>query len=219
MVRVGCLVALVLLIGIPVTASRYLPWWGTSLVILGQAALLLFAAPKLVSYGIKRFALGLFMTKSKVLRGAQVHVHSVAPTQKPVRKPEPEPSEQGDVETSSQVPAVAEAPDHNRYVLVDFTLTPRAGSSRMTHWEPDELLLVPFDLKIAMDEDPTADERAATPSHVGLVDATGSEITDFDKISGTAHLRAAFKCPPGLSGRVKFRYYFESFGDLLLPAS
>jgi hypothetical protein len=211
MFRYGCLLAVIVLVGLPVLASRFLPWWGICLVILAEGVGLVVIGPKLVAFGIKRFAIGLFKTKSQVLKGAAVHVHSVELTAKPVDEndaladqTENDEAEAGDVEPA----------DDSRYVLIDFTLTPMPGQSKMTHWEPDELMLVPFDLPNDAKED---DHVSASIVRMRMVDDGGNETEDFDKIVGPGRFKAIFACPNGLRGRVKFRYYFEGFGDVMLP--
>jgi hypothetical protein len=221
MIRIGCLLAFVLIVGIPVVAAKFLPWWGTLLVILGEAFVLVLGGPKLVKYGFKRFALGLFQTKSRVLKDAGVHVHRVEATTKPVREAAsaaalPD-ADDADDDEEAESPAPAE-PDNNRYVLVEFTLTPQPNQSKMAYYDPSELMLIPFDAKVKMDEDPTSSGGAeANVDTLHLIDDAGGETTDFDKLTGRSHLRAVFACPPTLRGRVKFQYYFETFGDLLLP--
>jgi hypothetical protein len=237
MLRIGCVVILALLIAIPVIAARYLPGWGVLLVVVAEAAALVVGIPKLIGFGVKRFAIGLFMTKSKVLRGAAVHVHDVRPTSKPASDsntvPAPalsgnaaEPSgapaaDQDEEETATVSPveqsAVAAPASADRYVLVDFTLTPAPSASKMRFYEPSELLLVPIDAKIAITEDPTSDGQSASVADIKIVDDAGNEQDGNDKYDQPLRFRATFACPPALRGRVKFRYYFESFGDLLLP--
>src|SRR6185369_11909738 len=207
----------VVFIGIPAVSAKFLPVWGVLLVVVGEAAVLIVGGPRLIKYGVKRFLLGMFQTKSRVLRGAGVHVHRVEATVKPdEREPPatllPEASPDGEAEPDDQ-----QEPDHDNYVLVDFTLSPRPGQSRMQHYEPSELMLVPFDYKVKIDEDPTSSTDAANCYQIRLIDESGGETEDFSKITGPAHLRAVFACPPTLRGRVKFQYYFETFGDLLLP--
>jgi hypothetical protein len=229
MLRLGCLLVLALLIAIPAVASRYLPWWGTLLVIVGEFAGLVLLGPTLVKYGVKRFAIGLFATKSRVLRDAMVAVHRVEATARPAREGTDEADESGEDEDEDEDEGEREGEGEDddeedegprNYVLVDFTLTPKPGQSRMQHYEPSELMLVPFDQKVSMDEadDPTdADAASAGVERLWLVDESGGETDDFDKITGPAHLRVVFECPLSLTGRAKFRYYFETFGDLVLP--
>ena len=227
MFRIGCLFLLLLLIGIPAVSARYMPWWGTVLVVLGEAVLLLALGPKLAGFAIRRFALGLFMTKSKVLRDATVNVHRVEPTERPARRAhdagegadgdaddeqeehEPEAEDEDDDDADNK-------PVH--YVLVDFTLTPKPGLSVMQFYDPSELMLAPSDHKVTFEEDPTDDDAGlASVERLCLVDESGAETEDFDKITGPAHLRVVFECPQSLTGRAKFRYYFETFGELMLP--
>ena len=221
MLRIGCLVALVILIGIPVLAAQYLPWWETLLVVVGEVTLLILAGPKLFTYGVKRFAIGVFMTKSKVLRGATAVVHRVEPATAPepadnIATGETEDQEERDDEDDQD----EERGGPRRYVLVEFTVTPQPGQSRMQFYDPSEMMLVPYDLKLSADPDadPTDDDaRAASVDRLTLVNPDGTEVTEFDKITGPARLRIVFACPPTLTGRVKFRYYFETFGDLTRP--
>jgi hypothetical protein len=226
MFKLGCIVSLVVLIGLPVLAAQYLPWWGTCLVVLGEAVVLVVIAPKLIAAAIKRFAIGLFKTKSQVLHGAQVHIHGVQLTDKPEELSEDEDDQQeeledqavGDEDDADDDDYDDEEPDEpdevHRYVLVDFTVTPMPGASKMTHWEPSELMLVPFNLANDAKED---DYASAGVARIRMVDAAGNESTDFDKITGPARLKAVFSVPAGLNGRVKLRYYFEGLGDLRLP--
>jgi hypothetical protein len=211
MFRYGCLLAVIVLVGLPVLASRFLPWWGICLVILAEGIGLVVIGPKLVAFGIKRFAIGLFKTKSQVLKGAAVHVHSVEMTDKPVDETDalPDQSDDEDEESADSEPA-----DDVRYFLIDFTLTPMPGSSKMSHWEPDELMLVPFDLPSDAKED---DHLSASIVRMKMVDEAGNETEDFDKIVGPGRFKSVFACPSTLKGRVKFRYYFESLGDVMLP--
>jgi hypothetical protein len=209
MFRYGCLLSVIVLIGLPVLASRFLPWWGTCLVIIGEGIGLVVVAPKLVAFGIKRFAVGLFKTKSQVLKGAAVHIHNVELTEKPVDETGALPDQTDDEEPGDSEPA-----DDVRYVLIDFTLTPMPGGSKMTHWEPDELMLVPFDLPNDAKED---DHLSASIVRMKMIDEIGNESEDFDKIVGPGRFKAVFACPNALRGRVKLRYYFEGFGDVVLP--
>lgn len=236
MIRLGCLLVVVILIAIPTVASHYLPWWGVPLVILVEGLLLLFTVPKLIGWGVKRFAIGLFMTKSRVLRGATVHIHEVRATTKPVRRVENAPALEGgggDViadaitaadgttvlspRASGDDAAPEEKSDGKRYVLIDFTLTPKPGSSKMQHYEPSELVLVPIGYVIELKEDPTSGGAEASVDEIKRVEESGAQEDGYDKYTGPGRYRAVFAVPPTLSGRVKFRYYFESFGDVTLP--
>lgn len=229
MLRLGCLLVVVVLIAIPVIAAKvlHLPLWGTMLIIVAEAALLLIGGPKLAGWAVKRFMLNLFMTKSRALRDAGVHVHRVEPAPRPATateatseivdasEGESKGDEEGSEDDAENDDSESSLADH-RFVLVEFTVTPKPGSSKMSHWEPGEIMLVPFNAKVDPDHD-TDDKQSANAHTINTVDDAGNENNDFDKVVGPARLRAIFAIPPTLSGRVKFRYYFEQFGDFLLP--
>lgn len=231
MIRLGCLLLVVLLVGVPAVAAQFLPWWAVVLVFVGEVALLVLSIPKLIKFGFTRFAMGLFTTKSRVLHGAGVHVHRVEAVEKPGEDDEPispliEQAAESPVEAhddDNDEEATDDAEDESadradyRYVLVEFTLTPRPGQSKMTHYEPSEIMLIPFDQKVAMDQNRLADGIGAAVESIAVIDESGNETPEFDKLTGKSRLRAVFACPPLLTGRVKFQYYFETFGDLLLP--
>ncbi len=255
MFRLGCAAILVLMFAIPAIAAHYLPWWGVLLVLIAEVFFLLKAGPALIKYGFKRLFLRLFLTKSRVLKGATVQVHEVSLTTRPVRRrrldarteaPDQQRTEvtaaDGTIITTPVADHESQAPDgvedtedtyaeddadsdedvdskNARFVLVDFTLTPSPGQSRMQHYEPSELLLVPIDARISLTEDPTSDGLSASAHDLTLIDDAGAQIKDFDKLTGPSHLRITFQCPEALQGRVKFRYYFEAFGEFTLPNS
>lgn len=212
MFRLGCGVILILLIGIPIVCQRFLPWWGTLVVIAGEILLLIVGGPKLFGYLFKRMAISLFMTKSAVLRGAMVSIERVEPTTSPATEEaslleSDSDDEDEDVDTSRK---------DLRYYLVEFHITPKPGQSRMQHYEPGEMQLVPFDMKVGVDEDEKqAAARSASMETIHLINENG-DAEEIDKIVGPARLRAVVGCPPTLRGRAKFRYYFESFGDVML---
>jgi hypothetical protein len=247
MFRLGCAAILVLMFAIPAIAARYLPWWGVVIVLIAEVFFLLRAGPALLKYGFKRFFLRIFLTKSRVLKGATVQVHEVRLTTRPARRrqlnAQPESPDQQRTEVTAadgtiiSTPVADSDPDsqpddqdvedsdddsqadskNDRFVLIDFTLTPIPGVSRMQHYEPSELLLIPINAKISLTEDPTSDGLSASAHDLTLIDPAGAQTKDFDKLTGPSHLRITFRCPQPLQGRVKFRYYFESFGDLALP--
>lgn len=231
MVKWGCLIVLVVLIGIPALAGQYLPWWGTLLVIFGELALLFVGLPRLLKAGLRHYGVKLFQNKSRVLHGAMVQIHGV----KAVDRPDPRPSvadDEEDVEADADAEGADarddDEPDDSadddggadepvRYVQVDFTLTPVRTGSAMKLWDPTDLVLVPFDAMIDVENIDTDCPEAAMASAMMVDPDTGQEHEDFAKIEGAARLRAVFACPMTLRGRVKLRYYFEQFGDLLLP--
>ena len=218
MIKFGCLALVGVLIAIPAFAARYLPWWGTLLLIVAEVTLLVVAGPKLLVFGFKHFALGMVGRKSRALRGAQVRVHRVEPTEKPASLTQYESAEEEDDEgdKEAQAPEEPEEPDDSHYVLVDFTITPQASPGAMQYYDTTELMLVPYDAEVGLTEHSTLGDSASVAEQ-WLIDESGKATTDFDKLTGPARLRTVFACPPTLHGRVKFQYYFEAFGDLMIP--
>ena len=231
MIRLGCLLALVLAIAVPAIASRYLPFWGTMLVVLAEGFLLVLIGPKLFGWAIKRFIMGMFRTKSRVLQGARVHIHEVRAVEKPQEREqfveearalpgegEPEEADQDQDEDEEDEEDEEEADGDHHHVFVDVTITPVGGTSKMSHWDPTELLLVPYDARISMDDGEDAtDALSGSVDTIHLIDESGNKIEDFDKLVGPARLQIVFACPMTLHGRAKLRYYFEGIGDLHVP--
>lgn len=227
MIKIGCLALVGVLIAIPAIAARFLPWWGTLLVIFAEVTLLVVGGPKLMVFGFKQFAVRLIGRKSRALRGAQVRVHRIEPAGKPASLTRDDSAEtEGDDDDDDEDKDVSgeeaggtaepEEPDDRRYVLVEFTITPQAGPAAMEYYDTTELKLVPYDAEVGLTEKPTAGYEASVVEQ-WLIDEAGTATRDFDKLTGPARLRTIFACPPTVRGRAKFQYYFEAFGDLMVP--
>ncbi len=135
MLRLGCLIAVILIVVVSVLIIKFLPWWGAILAFAGLAVVGFVLVPKLISRGISRIGMGLFETKSKVLRDAQVTIHATQWTEKPDRSSIEDDDEYYEEEDDSSL----------RFLLVEATITPKPGQSEMQHYEPLEMMLVPFD--------------------------------------------------------------------------
>lgn len=230
MFKLGCLVVVVVLIAIPVIAAQFLPWWAVLLVVVGLAALLIFGLPKLIGYGFKRFFVGMFEGKSRVLRGAEVIVHEVAEVPRPASLDAENPELDGmtaDVDYVEVDEDKGEDDEPARYIMIDCTITPKPSAGKFQHWEPSELQLCPYDKPTKMDfdgdDDPVGAEdegHVVEASSVGAVESIEDEEDDDDaygKYHGPMRLRLVFGCPESLQGRAKLRYYFEGIGDIRLP--
>jgi hypothetical protein len=208
------LVVLVALVAALVAAVRYLPWWGVLLTLAGAAlALFLF-----VKFAFSRVLTALFMVpfkaKGAVLRGATALVHSIEPAEAP-----PAPHDEDEDEMSDEDGPEAEpsrlSPTPRDYFRLDATITPPPPTGRgFQHWEPGELMLAPADAKISLDSDDSDD--------VGLASVEilqGGEFVPDEgmKYFGPQRVRAVFGLEPGATRRLKFRYYFESFGEFTVP--
>lgn len=229
MLRQGCFIIIsfiAILIAIPIVAANYLPGWAVFLIILSELAALRFGIPFLIKFGVKRFAVSMIQTKSRVLRGAGVHIHRVERTSAPANAKQIA-HEQSIESDAGEATLMGAIPADDRYVLVEFTLTPRAGESKspasnrgamqMQFYDPSELVLVPFEKSVDASMKESADDSdSAALQSITQIDPNGVEHDDVDKLAGPARLRAVFSIPPTMSGRVKFQYYFETFGDFLL---
>lgn len=244
MIRLGCLAFLVLFVSIPVIAAQFLPWWGVILVLLAEFAGLVIAIPLAIRWGIKRLIGRLFDAKSGVLRNAKVEVHSVTLVARPPRvvnrdvnetlelpgtigvDPQgdfaPPPSEgnpnvvEGEVIDPNE-PAESDPPG-TRYVRVDCVIAPHAKRvTPMAYWDPSDLRLIPYGRKVSMLQE-SPDTSEAEPVTVKLVREGGirQELED-SKVTGEQRMEFIFRCPPQIRDRVKFQYYFETFGDLVIP--
>lgn len=189
------LVGLTAIIAAPIVASRFLPWWGTMLVLLVEVALIIALGPQMIRWAITRIVVSLLQKKSRVLRGADLRIEQVSLTVRP--------DDAGEE-------------DDCRYVQIRGTLIPQPHASEMQFYEPGELLLVPYDATVSLDEHQD-DAQSASAVRVRLIEETNLPGREAEKITGPAALEILFAVPQTLSGRVKFRYYFEQFGDVMLP--
>jgi hypothetical protein len=173
--------------------------------------LLFLGLVKLAAGVIKRRFLGLgkalFESKSKVLRGATVQIHAVQPAPVPTHF---------EAEEEQHTPATA-----TRFVFVDCTITPAGTPANAEDctpfacWDSSELQLVAFDAPAPTYDSESSDEHEGPQCEVHDVQCLDSENED-SKRSGAQHLKLHVAVPEGLT-RLKFQYYFETFGDVTLP--
>jgi hypothetical protein len=198
------LVLLLLLIAF-ILAVRFLPWWG---VLLFVAALVL-GVRWVGGWLLKSLLLAPFRMKGAVLRGAIAQVHAVEPAEAP---PEPAMDEavvrdgDGDGALTVAVP--------REYYRIDVTIVPRPTAGPFLFWEPGELLLVPSDSR-AREPEPDA----STPDEVEVFHEGQFGPDEMGKYPGEQRLRLRFGLSRGGPRRLKFRYYFETFGAVLLPGA
>lgn len=231
MCRLILIVIILLCVGVGI-AAYYLPWWGTLAIVIGLIIIVPPLLKWLVPFLIKRFAMSLFESKSIVLRGATAEVHSVQPTAAPAEprlaiegvevdgnqvldaapNAETPVGEDGETEEDDDEDEPKDKGPRDHY-YVEATITPKPTTGKFTHWDLDDLRLVPFDLKISKDNDDNDDSVDIKESQV---ESEGGFVTpDGSKFPGQQKLRMLIAVKPGVS-RLKFRYYFESFGDIKL---
>lgn len=105
--------------------------------------------------------------------------------------------------------------DHYR---IDVTITPQPKAGGFQHWEPDSLVFMPYEASV-----PSLlgdDKDVGYPTVEVEVFQNGQFAPDEDgKYFGPLRVRLLTRVPLDAPRRLKFRYYFESFGDVTLPPS
>jgi hypothetical protein len=195
---------LILLLGVValIAAVKFLPWWAIVLVVVG----LVLAGKLLGGKLIELVILRAFKAKGAVLRKANALVHLVVRASPLEKSAEDEENDE-------------ESKEWQRWphYLVDATITPQPkGSGGFQMWEPGELWLVPAGTKPL---NPSGDDEE--PSDVEIVRLEIEEDGGFKqdegmKYGGARRLRALVAVKPG-TPRLMFRYYFEDFGEVLVP--
>ena len=182
---------LVVIAGV-VLAFRFLPWQA----VVGGIVLLMLAGYFLSGRILEALFKIPFRAKGSVLRGATAEIHSLTAAAKPA---------DGDDEEDAS----------RRYFLLDVTIKPVARSGKgFQLWEPGELQLVSLD---ANAEDTDADGDLCDVKRVEI-DAEGTFVPDEGmKFDGPQRLRLTLAAAPE-ARQLQFRYYFELFGNVPLPA-
>jgi len=129
-----------------------------------------------------------FKAKGAVLRGAKAQVNAITPV------------------------ANADAANRSCYDL-DVTITPADTSGSFTHWEPCSLTLVAFGSKFDIDK--SDDDECEIESTE--VEQNGQFQPDEGmKYPGPQRVKLRLSVKTG-TPVLKFRYYFEEFGEVRLP--
>jgi hypothetical protein len=212
---------------VTVAAFRYLEWWQAILASAATFLLLIYGAKLLIKTAIGRmgeFAAGMFRTKSQVLRNATVDVHSVKPADPPRELVEAAGKDPADYDPEADDcgydPEAAKAElRRNRWYVIDVSIHPGpAAAGPMKHWDLDDLQLVPSDVEVSeKDLGAAAEVEEFAPSQVELYSEGEFLSPDGPKVRGPQRLRLTVAIPKTVD-EVKFRYYFEAFGLVKLPA-
>lgn len=202
MKRLVVLMTLVAIIVGGVLAIKVLPWWA---LLAGAVALV-----PVSRWVLKRAVMGLFTApfkmKGAVLKGAAAEVHSVVPTAMPA-------SEVAAEESNGHGPSATP-----RYFWLDVTVRPTGRSEGFQYWEPGELRLVTPESRLNPDgSDADEGEDACEVTRLEVHQEGTFQEDEGWKLPGPQRLRLLLAVSPGVSA-LKFRYYFEEFGDVRLPA-
>jgi hypothetical protein len=185
-------VLLLVLVASAVLAIQFLPWWaiagGIVLLILGG---MLFGG-RLVAALFKLP----FRAKGSVLRGAAAEIHSLT-------------------SGATHEDGEKEADANRRYYLLEVTIKPvERGGGGFQLWEPGELQLVS---PAARAEDTDDDGDLCDIKRIEI-ESKGRFVPDEGmKFGGPQRLRLTLAAAPQ-ARQVQFRYYFELFGKVSLPA-
>jgi hypothetical protein len=226
------LVAMFAFLTATAAAFAYLEWWQALLVaplIFVAVAWLAKTTIKLMirrafggrttfEGGLGNMMAGMFAAKGKALHNATVTVHSVIPTTEPPEGQGEEEEDESEDDSEALIPAEDSPPVRLKWYTFDVTITPdRVQHSEFGHWDIDDLVLVPFDAVFAegLEDLDRADEFALINTRI----VESGRDTEFDeaKVAGPRRLRFVAGIDENVR-TVKFRYYFEGFGRIPLPA-
>ena len=196
-------------VGACVLIVKFVPQPWMTVLLVGLPIGLLLALWLGGKFIFRAGAAWLFGMKSRVLKGATAELHSAKKTPKPAAEESEESDEDGEGDEKS-------TPDNRNYYLLEVTITPKPSTSQMQFWDIDDLRIVAFDAKPASpwsdksdDEDDTCEIRKVEVREEGqFIEPEGS------KLPGPQTLRLLVALKPEAGKRLKFRYYFEEFGDL-----
>lgn len=191
-----------------VIAIKFLPWWGSLLLIV----ILLFGLRFGAGYLFKQLMAMPFKAKGKVLAGATANVHGIRKVRPPIRTLDP--AAANDPEEAQYLEDEQKDDQRFHWYLMEITIIPNENNGQFTFWEPGELLFVdmaakPHDLESTV-ESKMDDYRI-------FMDGTFQK-DDIGKHQGAQRIKFHVGLPPSLT-RFQLRYYFELFGQIALPTS
>lgn len=220
------LLALLVFIVVTVAAFAYLQWWQALIVIVAMI-FAFFAGMKLIIRSflsnIGKAVMAGFELKSKVMQGATANVHSVeaAPEPPPRIIEQDEDDEDDDDEEDEDEDEADEKHEEPRplaYYRLDVTITPRMPDGPMKMWDVGDLCVV--DAKappLSLTPDDETDAGEGFHFHEVQIFESGRATPDEQgKYEGAQRLNVLVGVPPELR-ELKFRYYTEQFGRIILP--
>lgn len=149
-----------------------------------------------------------FRAKGAVLKNADVRVLSVTPA------PTPRHEQIVDAPTGLEDAEVGAGGSHDWYYL-DVTITPQPSPGPFTVWEPSEMALVGPNANPTPLEDDGSE--LGTIHSVQIWQDGDWQRDSIGKYEGPQRLKLHIGVRSG-ERRLRFRYYFEIFGHIELPA-
>ena len=204
------LLVLLAVMALSVAAVRYLPWWGIALGLVGVYLAVRFGLKFVVLRVLQSLFMVPFKAKGAVLRGARAEVHSIEPAEPPATHVAEDELTVGEADPTG---GAAQILVPREYYWVDVTITPRSATGPFVLWEPGELLLIRADARVGLND-------LGEGSHaedVRVVDGDRAGDGGDGKYHGPLRVKLLFGVRPGESRVYKFRYYFEAFGEVILP--
>lgn len=177
-----------------VVAVRMLPWWALLAAVAGLAV----AMPIFLRWGLTSLLKLPFKAKGAVLRNAAVDVHAIERAEPPALDPSDE---------------AASAVGPREHFRLEVTITPPAASGPFTLWEPGELAIVGPQARAG---EPGTGEDDFQVQALEIQEDDRFQADSGMKYGGPQRLRLLVAVPPG-QRRLRFRYYFEVFGNVPLP--
>jgi len=221
------IIALLVFIAVTIAAFVYLQWWQALIVIMAMIFAIMFSFKLIVRSFFSNIGKAMFAgfeIKAKVLRGATAQVHGVEAV--PVPPPpiieqagaDADDDDDDDDDDDEEGDDEAEQPRELNYYRIDVTIRPAAQEGPMTHWDVGDLCVV--DVKAPpLSLTPGDDVDAGEGFHLENVNVfeNGQPHPDEQgKYQGTQRISALVGVPPDLR-ELKFRYYTEQFGRIVLP--
>jgi len=156
--------------------------------LLSVAVVARFVVPRMV----RNLFLIPFRAKGAVLKGASARAHTV----------------------SQATVAAAEESEPRRHYLVDVTITPSNTDGPFGMWEPGELRLVrPESVLHPESDEPEVDDSSCEVTKLGIEDEGKWGKDEGMKYAGAQRLRLNVAVHSAVK-ELKFRYYFEEFGNV-----
>lgn len=217
-------ISVLLFVIITVVSFVYLQWWQALLITLAMIAAFFVGLRFIIKSfmdNLGKSMLGMFEVKARVLRGATAEVHAVEAVPRPPAEVIDEDGE--DVDDDDDDDEAEDDDEDERelaYYRIDFTLRPPAAAEGpMTHWDLSDLCVADISAK-PISLDPNSESDPGEGFHfeqVQVHDGGKFQPDDQGKHAGEKRLNVIVGVPPELR-ELKFRYYTEDFGRVVLPA-
>jgi len=205
MKQILLLAVLAVVVGV-VAAVKFLPWWGSVLMFLVLIVAVKFALKHL----LKKLVVLPFKMKGAVLQNASAQIHSITAVSPP------DPGSRGeDAGETDDVIEPEEAAGPRSFYELDVTIIPRETTGKFTLWEPGDLTLMRPESGIGVDDE--TDDGACTIRDLHVEEEGQFKPYEGMKYPGAQRLRMTLGVQEGVTA-LKFRYYFEAFGEVPLPA-